>query len=51
MYEARLLEMEAQQRRLEINLKKFLDLKKEMRSLQREAEESDKVKFAAPRLV
>jgi len=42
-YENKLAEMEQQQQLLENNLKKFLDLKKEMRSFQREAEESDRV--------
>eukprot|EP00092_Neocalanus_flemingeri_P004003 GFUD01004309.1.p1 GENE.GFUD01004309.1~~GFUD01004309.1.p1 ORF type:complete len:715 (+),score=200.07 GFUD01004309.1:151-2295(+) len=43
LYGAKLAEMEQQQQMLESNLKKFLDLKKELRSFQREAEESDRV--------
>ena len=43
LYGAKLAEMEEQHQMLESNLKKFLDLKKEMRSFQREAEESDRV--------
>jgi len=43
LYGAKLAEMEQQHQILENNLKKFLDLKKELRSFQQEAEESDKV--------
>jgi len=43
LYGAKLAEMEQQHQALESNLKKFLDLKKEMRNFQREAEESDRV--------
>ena len=43
MYGAKLAQMEQQHQVLENNLKKFLDLKKELSSFQQEAEESDRV--------
>ena len=43
MYEKKLQDMENQQKVLENNLKKFLDLKRELSFLQHEAEESDRV--------
>lgn len=43
MYEKKLEDMEQQQKVLENNLKKFLDLKKEFSYLQHQAEESDRV--------
>ena len=43
MYEKKLRDMENQQKVLESNLKKFLDLKRELSFLQHEAEESDRV--------
>ena len=43
MYEKKLQDMENQQKVLESNLKKFLDLKRELSFLQHEAEESDRV--------
>merc|ERR1719430_1726766 len=41
--QAQLAQLEEQRRLLEANLKRFLDLKKELSSFQREAEESDRV--------
>ena len=43
MYEKKLQDMEDQQKVLENNLLKFLDLKRELSFLQHEAEESDRV--------
>ena len=43
MYEKKLQDMEDQQKVLENNLLKFLDLKREFSFLQHEAEESDRV--------
>ena len=43
MYEKKLQDMEDQQKVLENNLLKFLDLKNELSFLQHEAEESDRV--------
>ena len=43
MYEKKLQDMEDQQKVLENNLLKFLDLKRELSFLHHEAEESDRV--------